>query len=214
MSLKNYIFLFLITSLTYQAQPFTLMIDPTGDAKHTGREIEDTFERGITIQCAQKLKDEITQTFPNVRVVLTRVPGETVYPHQNASFANRLGVDFYLSLAFYHEPSIPAHVAIFYYLEQPTDIWHRCNPLQIYHYSQAHLINIQVTEQIAKNFLQRFQQKTINNAFVLRGMFGIPCRPLIGVKAPALCIEAGLRSKDDWKNLINPLISCIQAIIP
>lgn len=190
------------------------MIDPKGDAKHTGREIDDTFERGITVQCAQKLKTEITQQIPNVQVILTRVPGETVQELQNASFANRLGVDFYLSLAFYAEPTIPAHVTIFYYLEQETDSWHRYNSLQFYHASQAHLININLTKQFAKTFLQHFEQKTVNSAFVMRGVFGVPCKPLMGVKAPALYVEAGLGNKDDWKNLINPIMSCIQAITP
>lgn len=193
--------------------PFTIMIDPTGDAKHTGREIEDTFERGITVLCAQALKTEIIKLIPNVQVILTRVPGEKLSELQNASFANRLGVDFYLSLAFYAEPMIPKHVAIFYYLEQETDTWHRYNALQFYHASQAHLININLTKQFAKTFLQHFEQKTINTSFIMRGVFGLPCKPLMGIKAPALCIEAGLESKDDWKNLINPLISCIQAII-
>jgi len=229
MSLKNYIqlslvlsvfrrkmyrsiLLFLLTTLTIQ--PLTIMIDPIGDAGHTGREIEDTFERGVTAQCAQKLKEEITRLMPDIHVVLTRMPGETLQPLQNASFANRLDVDFYLSLAFYGQPTIPAHVAIFYYLEQETDRWHKYNALQFYHVSQAHLINLGLTQQIAQTFLHHLQQKNLNSSFAVQGVFAIPCRPLMGIKAPALCIEAGLRSKDDWKNLINPLISCIQAIIP
>lgn len=150
---------------------------------------------------------------PDVRVVLTRVPGETVHSLQNAAFANRLGIDFYLSLAFYQESTIPAHVTIFYYLEQQTDMWHRYNPLQIYHASQAHLISIGETKLIANSFLQYFNEKKTNTAFAVRGIFGIPCCQLISIKAPALCIEAGLRSKDDWKKLINPIISSIQAII-
>ena len=32
-------------------------MDPSGDAKNTGRLIEDTFERGISLQFAQKLKE-------------------------------------------------------------------------------------------------------------------------------------------------------------
>ena len=38
---------------------FTIMIDPAGDAKNTGRQIDDTLERAVTLQFAQKLKSEI-----------------------------------------------------------------------------------------------------------------------------------------------------------
>jgi len=214
MSLKYYFLSFIFATIVYPQQPFTIMIDPTGDAKHTGREIDDTFERGITIQCAQELKQQLAKIIPEVRVILTRVPGETVQPLQNASFANRLGVDFYLTLSFYKEVEIPSHISFFYYLQNATDTWHKYNTLQFYHASQAYLININITHEIAKTFIQHFKEKNLNLAFAVRGMFGVPISPLIGVTAPALYLEAGLRSKDDWKYLIKPLISCLQAITP
>ena len=42
------------------------MIDPSGDAKHTGRVIQDTFERGITLQCAEALKKELNSAMTGV----------------------------------------------------------------------------------------------------------------------------------------------------
>ena len=71
------------------------MLDPAGDAQYPGRIIDDSFERGITLQCVEELQRAITRQFPHVRVVLTRFPGETCQPLQNAHFANRLDVDLY-----------------------------------------------------------------------------------------------------------------------
>lgn len=208
-----YCLLLHVCTITLHGQPFTIIIDPAGDTKNTGREIDDTFERGITLQCAEELKKQLNKTFPDIRVILTRVPGETIAPLQNASFSNRLQADFYLSISFYQEPEMPSHLSLFYYLENPTDRLHHYNPLYFYHVQQAHLIHLKESESIGKTFLKSLQNSSINSVFIAQGLFGIPYKPLIGIKAPSIAIEAGLRQKDDWKYLIAPLTTCIKAII-
>lgn len=193
---------------------FTIMIDPAGDAKHTGRLIQDTLERGISLQCAERLKTELTEQFKNIRVVLTRVPGETIQPLQNASFANRLGVDLYLSLYFYYEPENPAHVSLFYYIENSVvDAWHQPKQLAFYQVNQAHLINLKTTKMWGEIFLNIFSNKNYSKFFQPQGLFGIPFTPLIGIKAPAIAVEVGLKNKQDWQQIIDPLIRAIESII-
>ena len=213
---KHILFLlFTITTWPLIANPFTIMIDPAGDAKHTGRLINDTFERGIALQCAEQLKAAIIQKFPNVRVILTRVPGETIQPLQNASCANRLGVDFYISLYFYHEPLNQGHVALYYYLENPaTDLWYQPKSLTLYQVNQAHIIHLKTTEKWGQILLKSFENKNISKFFQPRGLFGIPFTPLIGIKAPAIAIEAGLKNKQDWQQLIEAIIIAIERIVP
>ena len=210
MSIKNFIILFLF--YTSNISPFTIMIDPSGDAKHTGRIIQDTFERGITLQCAQALKNELNSTIPQVRVVISRMPGETIQPLQNASFANRLQIDFYINISLYMETNIPSHIAIYQYLTSQTDFWHKYSPLCFYNVSQAHLINIDQTTILGKKLLKILQNNSINNFFKPQGLFAIPYKLLIGIKAPALSIEAGIAHKDDFKYLIKPLIAFIKEI--
>ncbi|MBP6870068.1 N-acetylmuramoyl-L-alanine amidase [Candidatus Babeliales bacterium] len=196
----------------HENNPFTIMIDPAGDAKHTGRLIQDTLERGISLQCAEQLKARLSQQ--NIRVVLTRVPGETIQPLQNASFANRLGVDRYISLYFYHEPEAPAHVTLYYYIEDPiVDAWHQPTDLSFYQVNQAHLINLKTTKAWGQKFLEVFHNKNYSKFFQPRGLFGIPFTPLIGIKAPALAIEIGLKNKQDWQQIIDPLIIAIESVI-
>ena len=193
---------------------FTIMIDPAGDAKHTGRLIQDTLERGISLQCAEQLKAMLMQKFKNVRVILTRVPGETIQPLQNASFANRLGVDLYLSLYFYYEPETPAHVTLYYYLENPvTDAWHKPMNLSFYQVNQAHLLNLKTTQAWGNMILDVLHNKTISKFFKPRGCIGIPFTPLVGIKAPAIAVEVGLKNKQDWQQIIDPLVIAIERIM-
>lgn len=207
-------FLLCNTFVTIANDQFTIMIDPAGDAKHTGRLIVDTLERGISLQCAEQLKTKLTAQFKNIRVILTRVPGETIQPLQNASFANRLGVDLYISLYFYHEPKSPAHVTMYHYLENPVvDFWHKTNPLSLYQVDQAHLVAIKTTQTWGNIMLDVFTNKEHAKHFQPRGLFGIPFVPLIGIKAPAIAIEVGLKNKQDWQAIIDPLLVAIERIM-
>ena len=193
---------------------FTIMIDPAGDAKHTGRLIVDTLERGISLQCAEQLKSKLMHASKNIRVVLTRVPGETIQPLQNASFANRLGVDLYVSLYFYHEPQSPSHITLYHYVENPVvDFWHKPNHLCLYQVDQAHLISIKKTQAWGKIILHVLQDAQWSKFFQPRGLFGMPFIPLMGIKAPAIAIEVGLKSKKDWQAIIDPLLIAIERIM-
>lgn len=212
---KSLIFIINLNILTTLVYPqfCTIMIDPAGDAQSTGREIQDTFERGITLQFAQELKQQLIERMPNIRVVLTRIPGEAIQPMHNAIFANRLQVQLYLRIGFYHEKAMPSRMAIFYYCQDQTDYWHKFNPLQFYPYQQAHLMNLKLTEKFAQYFLQKLQNNNINSAFIPHNAFAIPIKPLLGIQAPALYIEAGLININDWKYLIKPIMMCIQEVL-
>jgi hypothetical protein len=189
------------------------MIDPSGDAKHTGRLIEDTLERGISLQCAEYLKKKITEQLPNIRIVLTRIPGETIKPLQNASFANRLDINLYLSLYFYYEKETPAHIALYYYCSQPiTNAWHKAIDLAFYSTDEAHLINFPTTQKWANAIIQKLQSSQLSKSFHIQQAFGIPFKPLIGIKAPAMALEVGLQHKENWHLLIQPLIQAIESI--
>ncbi|MBI2353084.1 N-acetylmuramoyl-L-alanine amidase [Candidatus Dependentiae bacterium] len=210
MSLKQ-VGLFLFLSIS-QLHAFTVMIDPCGDAKCTGRVIQDTFERGITLQCAELLKKELNQLAPHIRVVLTRVPGETIQPLQNASFANRLQADLYIRISFYPEIDILPHVSFFQYVTQQTDFWHSYQPLCFYPVMQAHLIHISLTKKLGLLLNDFFKNSSFNNFFKVQGFFSIPYKPLCGIKAPALAIEAGIHQRDDYVYLIKPLVAFIREV--
>lgn len=189
------------------------MLDPSGDAKHTGRTINNTFERGISLSCAETLKQKITEHFPDARVILTRVPGETLEPLQNASFANRLHVDLYLSLYFYEEQKSSQNVTLFYYLaNKTTDFWHQPDNLFFYPAHQAYLLNLQTTKKWGEKFLSILSDPTKIPFFKPTGLLGVPFKPLNGITAPALSLEIGLRNIKDWNYITEPILDFIEYV--
>jgi len=191
---------------------FTLMLDPAGDSQNTGRLIEDCLERGITLQFVQRLKQELEQKIDNLRVTLSRSPGEKVARLQNANFANRLDVDCYLSIHFYKETEVKPRVYIFTF-GYNDDFITKKPDLYFYPYDKAHLINKDITKQWAHNIQDIFLLEENKKRFEFCGLRSLPFKPLIGVKAPAIGIEVGLCAKHDWQNCIDIFFDIISEII-
>lgn len=213
MSIKYFILLFLIVSQISCNTPFTIIIDPSGDGSHTGREIDDTFERNLTLECAQELKEELSRIAPHVHVIITRHLGQLLQPLENAAFSSKIHTDFYLNIGFYQETESRSRLSIFNYLEKQGDLLHRYNPLYFYPVRKAHLINVSIDKAISQNFLNKLKDSSAASIWVAKGIFAIPYKPLLGVKAPCLAIEAGLKTKECWKELIPYLISCISELL-
>jgi len=191
---------------------FTIMLDPAGDAQNTGRQIDDYLERGITLQFCQQLKKELEQIFDNIRVVLTRFPGESIEHLQNANFANRLDVDFYLSIHFYKEKSVKPQAYIYTFAYQ-DDFVTRKPDLYFYPYDKAHLVCRDKTKKCADIIKNIFSSDEYAKLFDLKYLFNLPFKPLVGVTAPAVGVEVGLRKKDDWRRYCQVFVDCIGDII-
>jgi hypothetical protein len=190
----------------------TLMLDPAGDAQHTGRIIDTTFERGISIQCAHYLKQELERNNPNLRIILTRFPGETVQPLQNANFANRLKIDGYITIHFYHEKTTKPSLYIYYFCYE-NGVIPKNNDLAFYPYDKAYLNNLTTTQQWAQIFQKSIDITLYTQKINLAGIFGVPFKPLIGIQAPALALEIGLKKADDWPLYNDLLRAGIQSLV-
>ncbi len=206
------------------AHPFTLMIDPAGDARTPGRTINQHVERGITLQIAEAIKKEIEQSTtapydetygslrPWGRVVLTRVPGESIAPLHNAVFANRLDADLYVSIQCYHLTTDQVPVSIYHYLTNPvTDLWSTPKQLALYPYDQAHLYQVHRSKTAAEKLKGFLLAAKIGD---VRGVFGFPFRPLVGIKVPAIAVEIGLRNKDEWTRYAHAIAQSLLELIP
>ena len=189
----------------------TIMLDPAGDAGNKGRLIEGTFERGITLQYAEKLKQELSKE-SGYRVVLTRFPGESIEPLQNATFSNRLQADLFISLNFFHTTHEPAAWYLYYYTTHPTtDHWYKAPSRwdsihTIYH---RHLPT--TTSYITK--LHQNLHKQLQSTCALYAPRGIPLRPLVGLAMPAIAIEIGLPPGTSFEHLVDPLAEAIKNTI-
>lgn len=190
---------------------FTIMIDPAGDAKNTGRQIDDSLERAITLQFAQKLKSEILDKFNNISVVLTRYSGESVENLQNANFANRLDVDFYFNINFYKETAVKSQVYI-YTFSYKDDFVTKKPDLYFYSYDTVHIVNREATKNLANIVKDSFLSGDKAKYFDFCGIFNLPFKPLIAIKAPAIGIEIGLNNRDDWNNYISIFLEIVDKL--
>lgn len=195
-----------------RARQFTIMIDPAGDAKVTGRQLDDNFERGITLQCVQRLQQIIEASMSDVRIIITRMPGETITELQNANFANRMAVDLYLSIHFYKEQeAVPSWY--FYTYDQSDTTIIKPAQLAFYTYDKVYLINQHITKEWALLIKNTLEKSIFSKYFQYKGIFSLPFKPLAGIKVPAIAFEIGLKNKDSWLNCVDPLFRAIQTIV-
>lgn len=189
----------------------TIMLDPAGDARTPGRTIDDSFERGITLEFCQALKGSLEELIPGARMVLTRVPGETIAPLQNANFSNRLNANLFVSIHCYQERESRSTITTYYYLQHPiTDLWHKPRSLAFYPYDQAHMIHVHTSASYAQ-----CAQKWLNThkAISAQGPWGIPFKPLVGIVAPAVAFEIGIHHKAGWSSLVTAIAQALTRCI-
>ncbi len=195
-----------LPAVVQQVPPFfTLLINPAGDAKNTGREIDGTYERGITMQCASELKKALEERIPGVRVILTRFPGEVVEPLQNASFANRLKIDLYVSFHFFEHKEKSHPLYIYHLLYNPiVDLWDKKNTdLVFLPYDQAYTLSLNKSVAYGTDLFLLAERIERSYGVICHNLQGIPFKPLVGITAPSLALECGIRKKDDWRGLVS-----------
>ena len=185
---------------------FTLMINPFGDAQCAGRIVDDSFERGLTLQFAEELQKKISQILP-IRVVLSRFAGETLENLQVANFSNRLQVDFFISIHFYKSNFFPK-LHIYYYSKNnfekqlATENLFSC-PLFLCPIEEVYRFNINNTKKIAELFFNNLNNTQSTKKWLTQKPLGIPFLPLKGIVAPSIALEIGLNKSDDWHKIID-----------
>lgn len=177
-----------------------IMLAPAGDAQHVGRAIGDTFERGLTLQCAHYLQTHIQERMPTITVVLHENTGKKTEPLEYAQIANRLKVDLYISLHFYHDEDALT-LNLYHYLQHPvTDVWNtrQHGSIALIPYDQAHKQMAPTTHTIIKQLRTLLNEQQARTFFV-PAPIGFPFKPLVGIQAPAIGIEMSLQQKEQWQ---------------
>jgi N-acetylmuramoyl-L-alanine amidase len=198
-----------------QYHPLTILIDPVGDARSAGRTIQDTFERGITLTFAQALKEKLESQNSQLRVILSRFPGESIEPLQTAAFANRLDADLYCSFSFYQQKTPVISIDPYFFVYQPvTDFWLRPpGPQELVPYSKAYLCSLQKTAVFASNFAYQLAHHDKAAHYIVHEACGAPVTALMGIKTIALYTEIGISSKEDWVHCVEPIGSAILSLV-
>lgn len=202
--------MFLFINLQVNSKPIFMMINPAGHAKNIGRKLVEGYERSLTFKMAELLKQKLQDRY-GIRCVLTRYPGEEIVDLQNASFANRLGIDFYLDINFYRQDFIKPRIFIYNLVYNPmVDFATRVfDPYKFVPVNQAHFFNINITKFYGWKIKEILTQRRHKKNFDCYGVFGIPVKPLVGIISPALCIEIGICNQDQWKSLVDPIVESL-----
>ena len=190
----------------YQRQ-YIVILDPSGDAKCTGRRIGDSFERGLSLQCAEKIQEMVERYAPHIKIIITRMPGDIVYDLQNASLSNRLHADLFINLNFYYcQETKPT---LFLYQFSYGADFACLQGLAFHTYDQAYRINKMMNDHIAQIFRQVLSDQRYQALFSCAGVYRLPIKSLIGVVAPSIALEAGLKNKEAWMLYIEPFVQAI-----
>jgi N-acetylmuramoyl-L-alanine amidase len=190
-------------------KPFVILLEASGDTIHTGRSIDDSFESSITFEIAQAIKQLIIAQCPHVKVLLNRAQTETVSPLQNANFANKLDIDCYMSIHAFNETQLKPRVFI-YQFSYLDDFIAKDTGLSFYPFDKIYLINQKQTNAWAQQLKQTFEKNSLWN---VNGVYSFPFKPLIGIKAPAIGIEIGLKNRSEWRNYSETIVAGIETII-
>jgi N-acetylmuramoyl-L-alanine amidase len=189
----------------------TILISPAGDAHNLGRTIDGAVERTLTLQFAQVLQQTLTSYNPRLTVLLTRKAGEVIPSLQNAHFANCLNVDLFLSLHLYQESDIRPHIFVYTYKDINFFI-KLDDSLALYPYHHAYLYNQQKTTIYANLLAKELRENHEKQHVTIHSPLSAPMSPLIGIIAPSLMIEIGIKKSNDWTDHIEPLAQAIMAL--
>lgn len=184
-----------MASTTVHENKKIAVINPAGHAEDIGRKLRNSTERAETFKLAQYLQEKLEGGNDELRVILTRTPGETIVDFQNASFANRLGnIDLFISLHCYLEDSPKPKIFIYHYISDPVaDFATRTIPnLSFVSVLHAHQANAARSRSFASRLKNSFNSYECSNVFDFSGLYGIPVKPLLGIKAPAILLEIGI----------------------
>jgi N-acetylmuramoyl-L-alanine amidase len=206
------LFLALTASNLMLAKSKLIMLDPAGHAKDTGRQLHHGYERAETYKCAETIKRGL-ERLDDVRVILSRTPGEELVPLQNASFANRFNADLVIRLSFYKETADKAKINLYYLQIDGLDDKSKSTNNPFTPINQAHLDNIQTSLNYAQKLGNTLCDSTYQSLLTCADPKGLPLKPLIGIVSPAILIEIGLPKDDQWQSLVDALISSLQKII-
>ncbi len=214
MQIKAFILLLYCTtaSTLVARSSYTIMLDPAGDAKHTGRLIGDHFERGLTLQCAQYIKATLEDTFNNIEVLMTRFPGQTIAPLQNATFANHMA-DLYISLHCCSQPTSHNSVSFYYYCADPTALAKKqSKKITFIPVEQVHQQATALSQNYAHAMYHACNPQE-NASYTAHAPLGILFLPLKGILCPSFALELALKNPQDISFFAQVVVNGIATLI-
>ena len=133
-------------------KPFVIMIEATGDTVCTGRTIGNSFESSVTLAIAQELKELLQQQLQNIKIIINRTANQKIEPLQNATMANKLEVDLYISIHAYAQKESKPSLFIYQFSYNDSFVIKE-NELSFHSFDKIYLVNQKKTTLWAKKFM-------------------------------------------------------------
>lgn len=169
-------------------------INPAGSPYHPGRTIGDSFERGIALNCAQALKDELALRVPLTRVIINQAREENRDYVQHINHAHKVRANIYVHLSFYHtQKSTPELTLTSFRWHPTTDLWKRdVRKEDFIPFHEAHFTCASLTNIMSQHM---FYYAATHRPFPLcaTACLALPYAPLAGIAIPAIGIEIGIQ---------------------
>lgn len=196
------------------AQGFTLILQPAGDARHPGRTIFGSYERGLSIQLAEELKKILELKDPLLNIIIPRFNGQSVEPLQHAAVANRMSVDAYIAIMLYEQHESNPQLGLYTYASDPSDALKTIHKksLQFIPFDQAHLQNHHTSFRMADVLLTAFKAQPL---FTITGnkVHTLPLKNLTGIIAPHMAIELSVRDVKKMKEYAQSLAPALETML-
>jgi hypothetical protein len=219
MQISNYFLLFFFTFLVIHTayspeqllkddSVISIVLGPFGDAKNTGRAIGDCFERGLTLQCAEKIQRDITEKNYPILCVITRTAGDIVPELQTASFTNRLQPDVFIAFNFYFSKKPNPTITLYQYDNGAPLYNYAPDALYALSYDNAYMLQQHITNNCISFLTQQLQQPSFTHFFTFLGHHALPVKQLIGITSASILIEIGINSKQSY-DVIMPHITTL-----
>jgi N-acetylmuramoyl-L-alanine amidase len=213
--MKKIVFLFLLLFFIFPSHAFTILLHPAGHAGEAGRMLSQNCERAMTYEWALALQKELNRQFPDWFVYISRTPGETLYPLQIASYANRLPAHLTVSLHLFKQETTKPEPFLYTLSYSPLrELYSGSNnllsfiPLEKAHYKQKKL-----TLLWAKQVATSLKKTENNDLFNCYNVQSLPFKPFFGMMYPALGIELGVKNDTDWQRTVKPLMESLMFLL-
>ena len=210
----NYLLFLLPLLISASLASKTIMLDPAGHAKQPGRQLHESFERAETYKCAELIK-KIIEAHSNIQVLLTRAPGEEIIPLQNASFANRMGVDLFVNIHLYKESAEQPSINLSYLTyDTLLDQTHKdIKTTDFIPVTLAHCPQLTTTKRWSTDMIKQLKASTPKRWQTAPQALALPLKELQGITAPAFMIELGIHRDNEYQEITQQLASALMACL-
>ena len=150
--------------------------------------------------------------------MISRTPGQELAEHQTLSFANQTQPDLFLSLSLFAlsgNAGAKPQVHLYNLLIDPfTDAIRKAyHGISFVPLEQAHCSYLKASIAVGHNFKTIAAQEPFVQQCELVGPYALPYKPLLGITAPSIGIEIGLRKDRDWELCLPMIIATLNKLI-